>query len=148
MTKVLKLEEILNSWDADTEIDRTEIGEEARKIPKLHSKYLRIRTTENLKLMQLQGQLKELRLAKHEFYTLGPTKETRELGWEMPAKGIILKGDLPLYMDADKDMVKMNLKVAYQAEIVAALDMILKAIQGRNWELGRMIDWQKLIMGG
>jgi hypothetical protein len=148
LTKVLKLEEILNSWDQDTEIDRTELGEESRKIAKLHAKYLRIRSTENLRLVQLQGQLKELRLQKHEFYTLGPTKETAAKGWTLPAKGIVLKSDLPLYMDADKDIIAMNLKVAYQAEIVAALDMILKAVQGRNWEIGRMLDWQKFIQGG
>lgn len=148
MAKVLKLEEILNDWDEDTEIDRTELGEASRVIPKLHAKYLRKRTTENLKLIHLQGQLKELRLQKHEFYTLGPTKETAAKGWSLPAKGIVLKTDLPLYMDADPDIVQMNLRVAYQAEIVYALDNILMSLKNRNWEIGRAIDWQKFVQGG
>lgn len=145
--KILKLDQILNDWDKDTEIDITELGEEARKISKYHSKYLRFRATENLKLIHLQGQFKELKKAKHEFYTMGPTKETHAKGWELPASGRVIKSDLPIYMDSDRDVIEMNLKVAYQAEVVYTLDQILLALKNRNWEIGRMIDDIKLKMG-
>ena len=38
------LEQVLNYWKKDAEIDQTEPGKELLNIPKLHSKYLNILT--------------------------------------------------------------------------------------------------------
>ena len=35
----MTLEEIQNLWSKDSKVDRTELGEEAIRIPQIHSKY-------------------------------------------------------------------------------------------------------------
>ena len=46
----MKLDEIHNMWSQDCEMNRIELGEEALKIPKLHSKYLRMFSDETMLL--------------------------------------------------------------------------------------------------
>ena len=144
----MKLEEILEEWDRDSEIDRTSLGDESLRGPKLHAKWLRIRANEKLLLFKMTEEAKQLRLAKHEFFTQGPTKETQQAGWEPPAIGRPLNKDVPLYMDADKQVVEMNLRVALQREKVDAIDLIFLALKGRGFDIGRKLEDMKLKMGG
>lgn len=136
----MKLEEILDEWDRDSEIDRTALGDESLRGPKLHAKWLRIRANEKLLLFKMIEESKRLKLHKHEFYTQGPTKETQALGWEPPAIGRPLNKDVPLYMDADAQTIESNLKIALQREKVDAIDLIFVALKGRGFDIGRKLE--------
>jgi hypothetical protein len=46
----MKIEDILELWKEDANVDRTELGDEALKIPKLHHKYYQIYISEKLTL--------------------------------------------------------------------------------------------------
>lgn len=144
----MKIEDIVEMWTSDTKIDSTELASESLKIPALHNKYYRVFLEERLRLKKMESEMKSLKLDKYEFYTLGPTKESHEKGWQLPAKGIILKQDIPMYMDADKDIIEMNLKVAYQNEKVELLETIIKSISNRNFIIKNAIDWNRFVMGG
>ena len=72
----MKIEDIFELWQTDTNIDRTELGDEALKIPKLHHKYFQIYTTEKMLLRKYESELKQLKLDKYEFYTQGPNEQT------------------------------------------------------------------------
>ena len=100
----MDIEEILNLWKDDVNIDPTELSSESLKVPKLHHKYYQILVRERLILKKYKEDYKSLKLDKHEFYTQGPSEETIKKGWELPSKGLILKPDIPLYLDADKDI--------------------------------------------
>ena len=143
----MKLEDILEQWKEDAEIDRTELGEEAVKIPKLHHKYFQIYVQEKLTLRSHESDMKKLKLEKYEFYTQGHTDKTRNLGWELPSRGMILKADIPMYMDADKDLVKLSLKIGVQQEKIELLESIIKSLTNRGFQIKSAIDWQKFTMG-
>ena len=96
----------------------------------------------------MESQLKTLRLEKHEFYTQGHTEETRGKGWQLPAKGMILKADLHMYMEADKDIIELSLKIGMQQEKVDALEAIIKSLSNRGYWLRNALEWQKFINGG
>ena len=89
----------------------------------------------------------KLKLAKYEFFTQGHNEETKEKGWEMPAKGIILKTDIPMYMDGDPDIIKLSLKIGLQQEKVELLESIIKTIMNRGYNLKVFIEWQRFING-
>ena len=144
----MKFEDILNEWEKDSQIDKTEIGNESLKIPKLHFKYYKIYVAEKGALRVLESQLKTLRLEKHEFYTQGHTEVTRGKGWQLPAKGMILKADLHMYMEADKDIIELSLKIGMQQEKVDALEAIIKSLSNRGYWLRNALEWQKFINGG
>ena len=64
----MTLQEIQTLWSKDAEVDRTALGEEASKIPQLHSKYFKIFSTERLKLRQMELVSKQLYTDLWEYY--------------------------------------------------------------------------------
>jgi hypothetical protein len=144
----VKFDDILSEWEKDSDIDITEIGDEIIKIPKLHHKYYKIYIAEKANLKILESQLKTLKLEKHEFYTQGHNEETRKRGWELPPKGLILKSDIPLYMDSDKDIIEKSLKIGTQQEKVDTLEFIIKSLTNRGYWLRTYMDWLKFKNGG
>jgi hypothetical protein len=143
----MKIEDIFDLWKEDCDIDRTELGDEAIKIAKLHSKYYQMFVVERLALRSLEAEMKQLKLDKHEFYTQGPNEESRERGWELPAKGLILKADMPLYMEADKDIIKLSLKIGLAQEKVEFLESIIKSLNNRGYNIKAAIDWFRFTNG-
>ena len=144
----MDIEEILNLWKDDVNIDPTELSSESLKVPKLHHKYYQILVRERLILKKYKEDYKSLKLDKYEFYTQGPSEETIKKGWELPSKGLILKPDIPLYMDADKDISNLSLRIGLQEEKISLLESIIDSIMKRSYLINSAIEWQKFTMGG
>ena len=143
----MKLETIYEEWNKDSEIDMTDLGNEAIKIPKLHHKYFQMYTAEKMLLRKYEAEMKTLKLSKYEFYTQGPSKESRERGWELPARGMILKQEMPMYLEGDKELIELSLKVGLQQEKVELLESIIKSLTNRGFQIKSAIDWNKFTMG-
>ena len=143
----MKLEEIQEVWSIDSEIDDFELDAELLKITKLHSKYYKMFSNENMMLYKLESELKLLQLDKFEFYTQGNTKETMEKGWTLPAKGMVIKSEVPMYMEADRDIIKLNLKIALQREKVEFLESIIKTFNNRGFNIKSAIEFRKFQAG-
>lgn len=143
----MTLDEIYDLWNKDSEIDKTELGEESLKIPKLHHKYFQIYSTEKLLLRKFESEMKTLKLDKYEFYSQGPSKETEQKGWSLPAKGLILKQELPMYLEGDREIINMSLKIGLQQEKVELLESIIKSLTNRGFQIKAAIDWYKFTMG-
>lgn len=143
----MKIEELFEQWEQDSKIDKTELGDAALNIPKLHHKYFQLLVNEKMQLRKLEAEFKRLKLDKYEFFTQGPNEDTKDKGWKLPPKGMILKGDIPMYMEADEDIINISLKIGLQQEKVELLDSIIKTIINRNFVIRNAIDWQKFTMG-
>lgn len=142
----MKIEDIFEEWEKDSVIDRTELGDEAIKIPKLHHKYFQYFFKEKNLLRKYEAELKRLKLDKHEFYTQGPNEETPK-EWKLPAKGMILKADIPMYLDADEDIINLSLKIGFQQEKVELLESIIKSLNNRGYNIKAAIDWVRFTNG-
>jgi Recombination, repair and ssDNA binding protein UvsY len=143
----MKLEAIFEEWNKDSEIDMTELGNEAIKIPKLHHKYFQVYSSEKLLLRKYEAEMKSLKLAKYEFYTQGPSRESQEKGWTLPARGMILKQEMPMYIEGDQDIINLSLKIGMQQEKVELLESIIKSLTNRGFQIKSAIDWNKFTMG-
>jgi len=144
----MKIESIFEEWDKDTDVDKTQLDDESIKIQKLHHKYYKVYVSERLLYRKLEADMKQLKLEKYEFYTQGPTKEQKDKGWELPSRGLILKGDIPTYIDADKDIIELSLKIGYQLEKIEFLESILKSLQNRGYQIKAAIDFIRFTQGG
>lgn len=144
----MKLDEILDEWQRDSEVDKTELGDESLKTISLHAKYMRLYKTESLRLKSLKEEYGKLYLAKHEFYSMGPSKETEKLCWVMPARGAIIRNDIPMYLQADQDIIDANLRIAVQQEKVDLLKDIVKEVKDRRWAVRAAIEWMRWTSGG
>lgn len=143
----MKLELIYEEWEKDSEIDMTELGNEAIKIPKLHHKYFQLYTNERMLLRKYEAEMKTLKLQKYEFYTQGPSKESQEKGWTLPSRGMILKQEMPMYMEGDQDLINLSLKIGIQQEKVELLESIIKSFTNRGFQIKSAIEWNKFTMG-
>lgn len=144
----MKLEDIFELWNEDSQIDSQNLGDEALKIASLHHKYYQILIHERMALRQREADLKVLRLEKYEFYTQGPTKETQEKGWKLPPIGRVLKADAMNYVDTDADVVKATLRVGTAGDKVDLLESIMKSLQTRGYQIKSAIEWAKFTSGG
>jgi hypothetical protein len=143
----LKLEDIFEHWKEDSHIDKTELGDESLKIAKLHHKYYQLLVAERLLLRSQENELKKLKLEKYEFFSQGPNEETQLKGWKLPAKGLILKSDIPMYIEADDDIIKISLKIGIQQEKIELLESIIKTIINRGFHIKSAIDFLKFTNG-
>ena len=143
----MKIDDILALWESDSKIDNTEIGDEAMKIAQLHHKYYQILLNERFVLKSHEAEMKKLKLQKYEFYSQGPNEETQKKGWKLPPKGIILKADIPMYMEADEDIIKLSLKIGIQLEKIDFLESTVKMLMNRGYHLKVALEWQKFVNG-
>lgn len=145
---MMKIDKIFEEWDTDTDFDKTELGDEALKVSKLHHKYFRILSQERITRRSLEAEMKVLKLEKFEFYTQGPSKESVERGWVMPPIGKVVKSEVNNYMEADRDIIDVSLKIGIQSEKIDLLESIIKTILSRGYNIKAAIDWEKFKMGG
>ena len=143
----MKVQEILDKWKIDSRVDASDLTAEAARIYQLHADYLDLWTNERLILKKLELQEKLLKLEKHEFLLQGPSPETKEKGWEYPVSGKVMRQDVDLYRDADKQYQDICSKIELQKAKVDTLEMILKAIGNRNFIINGMIK-REVFMGG
>lgn len=143
----MKLDDIIELWETDSKLDRTELGEESLKIPQLHSKYFKIFAEERLRLRQLQAEYKRLYRVKHEYYNgILSSDELQERGWE-PFALKVLKADLSVYMDGDEDLQLITSKINIQEEKISFLESAIKSLSTRGYQIKSAIDWEKFKVG-
>ena len=143
----MKLEEIQNLWDADSQIDRSELGDESLRIVKMHAKYFKIYSQERLLLRKMESDLKELYRDKYEWYNGNISKELLEQrGWE-PNPLKILRTDVAMYISADEGMRTASLRVELQNEKVLFLESIIKSLSTLGYNIKNAIEWSKFQNG-
>lgn len=143
----MNLEQIHKLWEVDSVIDKSSLIDESLKKPLLHFKYYKILIEETIVLKKMENDLKQLKLDKYVFYADGPTKETQQKQWIYPVKGIILKKDVPSYVDADPDIIESNIKTEIQQQKVDYLISIIKTVSDRDWSIKNAIEVIKFNAG-
>ena len=143
----MKLEEIQEFWNADREIDITELANESVRIPQIHDKYLKIYIDERIRLKGLQFELTKLVRLKTNYYAGKLTQEELEkLGWEQFLQRL-LKNEISTYIEADEDVIKSKKNIVLIEEKCYYLDSIIKMISNRGFQIKSAIDWIKYKSG-
>ena len=143
----MTLEEIQNLWSKDANVDRTELGEEAIRIPQIHSKYFKIFSTERLKLKKQELESQQLYTDLWEYYQGNFDYEMcQDKGWE-PCQLKILKADLQYHINRNQAWVNTQLKLAMQKEKVKFLESIITSLNSRGFNINAAINWEKFKVG-
>jgi hypothetical protein len=134
-------------WAKDCKIDEANLIEEARRIPELHSKYYNLFYKEALRVKKLKFDLKELELAKTEYFNGSMAEEDlKARGWK-PNPLKILRNDMDKYIQSDKDIINLSLKIALHEERANYLESIIRQINSRNFIIKSMVDLLKFQAG-
>ena len=143
----MTLEQLMEEWRKDAPIDSTELGVASMKVPELHAKYLKLYFEERRKLKAYEFQGKDLSLKKYEYYNGRLSQEELdELNWEPFAKRL-LKNEIEMYIDSDKDIIQNNVRLVNQKEKLSFLEEVIKNINQRNFQIKNAIDWKKFTNG-
>jgi len=141
---MIDLESLKTMWSEDSKIDEDVLDIESLKIPQLHSKYLNFLSDFKLIKTQKEYEYKILLREKWEYYS---GRADVEIYKENPFDIKVLKQDLPIYLDSDKDLQKLQYKIFYYKELVNFLEKVLENINIRGFQIKNCIDWQKFMQG-
>jgi len=141
------MDEISEMWAKDAPIDETNLVGESKRIPLLHSKYYNMYYKEVLRVKKLKWEYKELEHLKREYFDGSIDEETLdEMGWK-PFQLKVLRGDIDKYIQADKDVIALSLKIDFHTANANFLEDIIKTIHSRNFVIKNMIDILKFQAG-
>ena len=143
----MTLEELDALWKVDCVLDESDLNGETRKIPVLHNKYYLYYVKQGLSTKRLRSELVELSKAKTEYYngSMDPL-EIKQRGWPINSLKII-RQDMQKYIDADKDIINLSLKIDYFFSIERYLEDIIKQINSRNFLIKNIIEWSRFTSG-
>lgn len=143
----MTLDQIAEEWRKDSSIDTTELGVESLRIPELHSKYLKIFFDERRRLKGYEFQSKDVFLKKYEYFNGRMSREELdENGWE-PFVKKLMKNEIDMYLDSDKEIININMRIVNQKEKIDFIEEVLKNINQRNFQIKNAIDWKKFTNG-
>ena len=141
-----KLDELLEMWQKDSVIDRTEPGRELINIPLLHSKYLNILSKHRLLSKECEFKLNKMKKIKWEYYTGKMDDDTLKQYGREPFQ-YVLKSEINTYLDSDEDLNKLHAQKILNDEIVDVCTSILKELNSRTFQLRDFISWERFIQG-
>lgn len=145
--KKVTIESIESTWAIDSKIDKTDLNTDSSKQLELHSKYHRILNWARRKLRQLQAEKARLINLKTEWLTnqMAPA-QLKELGWE-PNRRAVLKNEVDRFLEADQDIIALNLEIGDINDIIAFVESIIKAIYQKPFITKNIIENNKFING-
>ncbi len=142
-----KIEEIMAEWESDSDVDFSNISQELLKVPKLHKKYLDYSTKHKLLSKQAENQYFIMKRKKWEFYSGKMSKEDLDLNNWKPFQLNILKSDIPMYLESDEDLIKLDTKKKYHELASSSCDAILKEIYNRTFQLREYLQHERFTNG-
>ncbi len=142
---IMTIQEILDNWHVDIQINKRFLDDEALKSSALHHKYMSMLVRENMLLVKAKNDYNVLLLDKYVFYTEG-AKTIKDI--QKAPRGAVLKTEAEKYLQADPDMIEAITKLALQQEKVDLLKSILKQIEKRSFDVKNALDFQKFMAGG
>ena len=140
----MTLDELQQSAEKDLKMDDLELGDESLKSATLHQKYLTIYNTFRQLLLMNEGTYRVLYRKKWEYYG---GKADPIVYRDNPFNHKILKADLHIYLDSDKEMVEMKQLIEYYEMCVSTCESIMKNVSDRQWNIKNAIAWRKFVDG-
>jgi hypothetical protein len=145
----MNIEEILQEWDIDSEMDDNHIDNESIKVPKLHAKYIRHLIQAKLKNTKIQNEFNLLKKTKFRYYRGELSRdELTELNWQQWQGVKPMKNEMEQFLDGDTDLNNIKVKIEYLNSMVYLLESILGQIKARDWQLKNVLEYKKFIAGG
>jgi hypothetical protein len=148
---MIKIEDIIEEWEKDGEIDEIALDDTTIHLAKIHSKYLGIHSQAKLLVRKLNLEIEILKKDKWLYYTGKMTQaEMDERGWPYDPFGghnKPLKSELNYYINADADVQKIMARIAYAEEKVEVVKEIMGNIRFKGNHIKNIIEWRKFQSG-
>jgi hypothetical protein len=144
----MNIEEIQDSWEADSAIDDNYLGEASTNTPKLHAKYIKLLIGTKLKHTKYKTDYNVVRKNKFRYYRGELSRqELQDLGWEQWQGVKPLKNEMDEFLSGDDDLNKMGVRIEYLEAMIYLLESILGQIRSRDYQIKNGIQWKTFLAG-
>jgi len=146
----MTLDELKEEWKKDCEIDDIELDKSSLELPRLHAKYSELLTDTVVSHKNLQLRYSILLKDKWLWFNGKMDEETiKEKGWsDDPFDGLkIMKNDMQIFFNADKDLQKLNAQTEYYQIMIDFLKRCMENITWRHQTIKNTIEWRKFMAG-
>jgi len=145
----MNMQEIIDEWDKDCGIDKSQLDTEAADIPSLHNKYMKIWHEERVRWIGMNTSMRKFLVNKRRFY-LGDMDrdELDTLGWEYDGSLKAIKSNVDKYIERDDEVIERQQTMEFQEQKNKFIEGILKSINNRSYAIGHAIAFQKFTHQG
>ena len=141
----MNLETLQDKWKEDSVIDPDKYGEESVRIPQLHMRYMEFYNTFSLMKKDRESEMRSLFKEKWIYYKgKAPATVYKEAPFDLK---LTTTDEIKMFINADEDVRKLQLKIDYIEQVVFFLDGVLRQIQSRNYQIKNAIEWERFQSG-
>ena len=148
---MLTLEQILEEWKKDCQIEEFELDKTSKETPRLHAKYVELLSLAKLQKHRKEQEFKVLLKDKFMWYNGKMDKQSMDdKGWAYdPFDGLKqpLKSDMDYFYESDKDIQKIQSQIEYWKTVIDTLSDIVSNITWRHQTISNMIKWRQFTSG-
>lgn len=137
----MKFKELHEMASEDLKLDKTQLDKDSLDTPLLYTKYLKQLVGEKVILQELESQLAVKKRERWEFYR-GKNDDSQN-----NHAYFVDKGDVPLFIDADENIIEIQKKLTGQKEKVKYIEGVLRMLQTRTFQIKNAIEWQQFLNG-
>lgn len=144
--RIRNIEELSNEWLKDSVVDWTEPSVEMGRIPALHSKYLKILSTERLIIKKLEADYQKEKKYRWEYYRYGvkdaeEAEEAKSKNLE-PLDKSVMRQDIPMYLESDPTLNDIKLRISLHEEMAEFCQSIIQELRNRTFQINGIIKWE------
>ena len=140
----MTLDELQSIVAKELRVNDVKLDSESLKNQELYAKYLEHKSRFELLSHKARADYKRVYKEKWEYYG---GKSDAKVYASKPFDLKVLKTDLHIYIESDKDIIEAQHKVAYLDTVIKYLDGVLKSINSRGWDIKNSIEWKKFEAG-
>ena len=141
----MNIEQLQEMWQTDCQIDTDEYGNASIIIPQLHQRYMEYHNTFSLMKKEKESDMRRLVKEKWIYYKgKAPANVYKNTPFDLKLTD---KKEVEMFISADDDVIKLQLKIDYIEQLLIFLDSILRQLSNRNYQIKNAIDWEKFKAG-
>lgn len=140
MRNKMNIHDIEIAWSTDCQIDLNDLSQSQVHAAKLHHFYNVPLNQSRIRLAELDNAKNKMILLKRDYYLGDIAHETlKQYQWK-PFQKIIIRADLPAYIQADPDIIEINMEIAQVTQIINFLESIIRSINNRGFQIKNILD--------
>ena len=140
----MTLDELKQIVYKELPVDKDHLDTESLRNQELYAKFIDYKTNFEFLLAKAKGEYKILYKEKWEYYG---GKSDAKVYVTKPFDLKILKNDLHIYIESDKEIIDAENKIIYLETTTKYIDYALKSVQSRGWDIKNAIEWKKFEAG-
>jgi|TARA_R110001583_G_scaffold12215_6_gene54387 hypothetical protein len=140
----MTLDELKQIVYKELPVNKDHLDTEALRNQDLYAKFIDYKTNFEFLLAKAKGEYKVLYREKWEYYG---GKADAKIYVTKPFDLKVLKNDLHVYIESDKEIIDAENKIVYLETTTKYIDYVLKSISSRGWDIKNAIEWKKFEAG-